>query len=440
MGEKAKDGVGEEAKELSKVICNALPGVYPGRTALHTAAAYGNVEIVKIICKVEGIDLNLKDVFGYTPLHLACYSTHENRDEVIKTLLSCKEIDANVSARERGYNLTALHLAVKARSKDVVDALLNTNIDVDARSSGGWTPLHLAVKEKQANEEAKYIIRTLIKYINRNCPETINTPNEDRKTPLHTSVESRDYELVDLLLDRGEKLNPQLKDMDGRTPLDIAIKNRDYWMVQKLQKYLECVGLYGDEKAYADAANAILVVAALIATVTFNAWSQITVPESTPFWVFSSLSFYFAVATLLSGAGAAMPSRGSTLANVRSAVYAASVCLAISLSSFIGAFTTAALVFAPLDTHDQRKVIATTAVGGCACLYFLVGFLQKVAKAYSPLFLYADYRRKAFVYKYVTRPLANTLPKTKLQKQLKVWYKETVVDLKKKPIGEGIDY
>jgi hypothetical protein len=250
---------------------------------------------------------------------------------------------------------------------------------------------------------------------------------------------------VDLLLDQGEKINPELKDNDGKTPLDIAIQKGDYRMVQKLQNYLERVGLYGNEKAYADAASAILVVAALIATVTFNAWSQIPVPDSPLFWVFSSLSFYFAVATLLSGAGAAMPSRGSTLANVRSAVYAASVCLAISLSSAIGAFTTAAFRFVPLSAHDRRKVIATTAVGGFACLYFLVGFVRKLAKAYSPLFLYADYIRKAFVYKHVTKPLASKLPKSKLAEGLKSWYKDTVVNPKgrvgpnKKSIGEGTD-
>jgi ankyrin repeat protein len=144
------------------------------------AAANGNVQIVEAICEVNSVDLNKKDVFGYTPLHLACYSLHENRVEVIKTLLSCKQIDANVSAKEEGYCFIALHLAVKARSKAVVDTLLNTNIDVGARSKEGWTPLHLAVKEKPANEEAKSIIRTLIKFINENCPQTINTPNEEK--------------------------------------------------------------------------------------------------------------------------------------------------------------------------------------------------------------------------------------------------------------------
>jgi len=103
------------------------------------------------------------------------------------------------------------------------------------------------------------------------------------------------------------------------------------------------------------------------------------------------------------------------------------------------------LFFAPLGAHDRRKVIATTAVGGFACLYFLIAFVRKLARAYSPLFLYADYTRKAFVYKYVTKPLARRLPETKLVERLKSWYKDTVVNPKgrvgpnKKSIGEGTD-
>jgi ankyrin repeat protein len=451
------------------VLKEALTALHPGRTALHMAATNGQWEIVKEICAVESVQVNLKDIFGYTALHLASLSPHPNRKLVIEQLMEKNvhdRIEANVESHaafpDPDGNYTPLHFAVRGNFKKVVEMLLewkpttgknkDSIIDVGARSKDGWTPLHLAVKEKLAKEEdkianakAKSIIRILIKFINKNCPETINTQNEEKKTPLHTSVASGDYGLVDLLLDQGEKIKPELKDMDGNTPLDIAIQKGDYRMVQKLQNYLERVGLYGNEKAYADAASAILVVAALIATVTFTSWSQITVHESTLFWVFSSLSFYFAVATLLSGAGAAMPSRGSTLANVRSAVYAASVCLAISLSSVIGAFATAAFVFAPLTAHDRRGVIATTAVGGFACLYFLVAFVRKLAKAYSPLFLYADYTRKTFVYKHVTQPLASMLPKTKLAEGLKSWYKDTVVNPKgrvgpnKKSIGEGTD-
>jgi hypothetical protein len=50
--QKAKDEVEKERRHVLNVIRNALPAIYPGRTALHMAAANGNVEIVREICEV----------------------------------------------------------------------------------------------------------------------------------------------------------------------------------------------------------------------------------------------------------------------------------------------------------------------------------------------------------------------------------------------------
>ncbi|CAK9873822.1 unnamed protein product [Sphagnum jensenii] len=367
-GEKAKDGVREEAKKLPEVIYNALPAIYPGRTALHMAAANGNVRIVEAICGTKDVDLNKKDVFGYTPLHLACYSLHENRDKVIKTLLRCNKINANVSAKEEGYYLTALHLAAKARSKDVVDMLLdwdpqrrNEVLDVDARSKFGLTAFHIAVQEalnaKFKTERADFVtmIVGFIRFMNKHSPEAINKSDKTKSTPLHTCVENNDHELVELLLEDGDKIYPELLDAKGRTALEIAVQQGDYAMVQKIQRYLERSGLFGDHQAYADSANAILVGAALLATVTFTAWVQFQTNDSTLFWVFISFSFYFAIATFIAAAGAAIPSRGSTLGLVRRAVLASAICLEISLGCAVAAFATAGFLILPPGSSSMGK-------------------------------------------------------------------------------------
>jgi hypothetical protein len=74
----------------------------------------------------------------------------------MKTLLSYKQIDANVSAKVEGYYLIVLHLTIKAKSKDIVDMLLdwdpqhktnNKVLDVDVRSKFGLTMFHIVVKE-----------------------------------------------------------------------------------------------------------------------------------------------------------------------------------------------------------------------------------------------------------------------------------------------------
>jgi hypothetical protein len=62
-------------------------------------------------------------------------------------------------------------------------------------------------------------------------------------------------------------------------------------------------------------------------------------------------------------------------------------------------------------------------------LYCLVGFVRKLAKAYSPIFLYADYRRRRLVNEHVTgplrkwtEPLTERLLKTTFVVGVKSWY------------------
>ncbi len=454
-GENAKDGVGEEEKKLPDVIHTALPAIYPGRTALHMAAANGNVKIVKAICEVEDVDLNKKDVFGYTPLHLACYSLHENRDKVIKTLLSYKQIDANVSAKVEGYYLTALHLAVKAKSKDVVDMLLDWDpqrkndskvLDVDARSKFGMTAFHIAVKEalkakdQTERDECVTMIVGFIRFINKHSPEAINKSDKTKSTPLHTCVEAYDYALVELLLEDGDKIDPELLDAKGRTALEIAVHQGDYPMVQKIQRYLERAGRFGDHQAYADSANAILVGAALLATVTFTAWVQFPTNDSTLFWVFISFSFYFAIATFIAAAGAAIPSRGTTLGLVRRAVLASAICLEISLGCAVAAFATAGFLILP-PGKPHRKVIATTAIGGFVCFFFLLSFLRKITRALDPIFLWLDYKIQSQVRKLIWKPVTEGVTSRLVPKQLvtdlKKWYKEQVTDPDPKPNSQA---
>ncbi|CAK9211425.1 unnamed protein product [Sphagnum troendelagicum] len=218
---------------------------------------------------------------------------------------SCVELTTLGEKRMSWGELTPLHLAVMGNVSPNVKMLLeesrgkygNASIDVGAKSSLGLTPLHLAITEKknyrddeERKESANSIIRTLIKFMNSNCPETINKPDKSKSTPLHTAVSAWDYQVVDMLLDESDKINPQIRDSEGRTPLDSAINQTDFRMMAKLQGYMERVGLYGNQDAYVSAGNAILVVAALLATVTYVA-SPTAV--STLYWVFSSFSFFF---------------------------------------------------------------------------------------------------------------------------------------------------
>lgn len=207
--------------------------VCPGRTALHMAVASGQKEIVSLICGVPNVRVDIKDEFGYTPLHLACHSP-VNHSAVIDALMDSdlgrNSMNANAVSRD---GVTPLHFAVRGKFKRTVEKLLgwkyyNSTIDVGVKSNEGETPLLLAVhkrREGDHSEELTWIIRRLIRYIKTNCPENINQTDNERKSAVHISIESRDYELMNLTLEEGgHKVNLDIKDSKGKSAWEVAFQ------------------------------------------------------------------------------------------------------------------------------------------------------------------------------------------------------------------------
>jgi hypothetical protein len=150
---------------------------------------------------------------------------------------------------------------------------------------------------------------------------------------------------------------------------------------------------------HVDAPNAIFVGAALIASVTFAGWLQLPLGYSpffgsgsldvgapTPsgmypsfvsveghpvmkiFWVFNSLSFFFAIATLMVGATAARPPKkdtyiGVVVQSLRASLQLAYAFLTISVACVMGAFASAGfLVLAPIRSYTT-VMQATVGIG-----------------------------------------------------------------------------
>jgi ankyrin repeat protein len=436
-------------KEMQDVIVgSALTAVQKGRTALHMAASNGQAEIVSYICVVPGIDMNVQDQFGYTPLHLAAHSPDhdDQRVLVIKELLSGKNINPNLVVNKfHAANMledkifgvsrvTALHLAVRGQFKKAVELLLTWHpehkdeiINVGAHDrSYQCTPLHFAVAAnwRARGEENDEISKALINFIHANRPEALNRRDHKGQTPLHIAITHFNYSAVKTLSRQKDTIKTNVKDINGKTALDIAMDNRDYPMVLQLHSYYELTS--NKSKAYSNTANAILVGAALLATVTFTAWLTLpTAGDSQLFWVFNSLCFYFAVSTFLAAATAAMPIKGPPLAEAEHSVVAASFCLAFSIAFAICAFATAGFAIVPDTIKFRRKVIATTTVGAFVCLGFLLRFLRKLLSFSSPLFLYIDFTFKT-KWANVTNTIKTLMKRIKLLRNAYHWYQATV--------------
>ena len=155
-------------------------------TPLHIASEYNNLETVMYLCTNSNIDINARDIDGWTALYHAAHSksietynlliilgadtniadnnnvlpetvlTREIEDDIneirdidIELFKSIEKNDyknmralinrgANINAKD-GYGLSALHLAIKNNSIDSINVLLaNRNIDLEATLPEGY--------------------------------------------------------------------------------------------------------------------------------------------------------------------------------------------------------------------------------------------------------------------------------------------------------------
>lgn len=101
------------------VACDAVDDL--GRTALHYAAGYGKVAVVRALCQA-GADVMAADRTGMTPLHWACLKSHA---AAVDILLSDSKADAFACATAGIFRgRCALDLADHAHNGAVREVLL----------------------------------------------------------------------------------------------------------------------------------------------------------------------------------------------------------------------------------------------------------------------------------------------------------------------------
>jgi ankyrin repeat protein len=183
------------------------PSEADGRTALISAAARGDLEVVNVLVQ-RGADVNVKDKKGYTALFHAIEAMY---DEVALVLLNQPSLDANA----RGLNgTTALISYVWRTRRDAVEKLLERGADVNAQDADGDAPLHGAAQ----NGDVEMLNLLLDKGADPNIKNRLGG------TPLMWAAVFGNETAAVRLLERGA--DASLKDVDGMTALDWAAKNR----------------------------------------------------------------------------------------------------------------------------------------------------------------------------------------------------------------------
>ncbi|KGO76785.1 hypothetical protein PITC_089890 [Penicillium italicum] len=129
-----------------------------------------------IILLNHGADVNARDEDEQTPLHIAAYG--DTQGETLAAVYLAHH--ANVIAADI-YGITPLHLAVAKEGSRanirVIELLLKSGADVNARSTKGKTPRYYAVEKHAPNE----VVELLLEY---GADWNISSQKDDSDTPL----------------------------------------------------------------------------------------------------------------------------------------------------------------------------------------------------------------------------------------------------------------
>ncbi|XP_039170258.1 ankyrin repeat-containing protein NPR4-like [Eucalyptus grandis] len=278
-----------------------------GESALYVAAELGIEKVVKEMVKFlesgrqceEGVrDRALRGPEGQNPLHAAVLAGSRN---CVEALINLQGSDMINKADDNGR--TALHFAAKAGEKDIATRLLLTDPSsaytkerthgrtplLEAASSGHLHVLreileHCPDTVEVADDEGRNVVHLALKCGPKHSkavlrlPELVRLVNEvDRfgNTPLHVAAGDLNYRMVKRLL-KIPGVNLRAKNDEGCTFLDIC---ESEWQYTKRKCLLTGTSYpSGLAKSLRQArsrpqghANALCVVATLLATITFAA-------------------------------------------------------------------------------------------------------------------------------------------------------------------------
>ncbi|KAH9560916.1 hypothetical protein CY35_06G133300 [Sphagnum magellanicum] len=376
---------------------------------LHQSIQKGHLEVVKLLLeKGEPFTpLNYKKQMRMFEnlLHVAT----EHKKEVIAihlldTLGLRTQPFAQTSTQFPSHQSMLLAIAASDNYFRIIQYVLHWHPEEDANASIELvgehdlvaSPLHFAALG--GHVEA---VRELLKHHNLD----VNAKDNKKRTPLLCAIKEDKLGVVKALCfgDAGNRIRATEEYTGGRTPIQIATEANMKQIENVLRERPEVIHfldrLSRDRQGIVDATNALLVGAALIASVTFAGWLQpplgyipdyefsqpFPAPPQTPqsyaavknhttvqaFCVFNSLSFFFTIATVLA----------------ERALIRTTILLVISVVCVLGAFASAGFaVLPPLLKYDTSMII-TVCLGGTICMLTLAKIIWKLSTPIRMRFL-----------------------------------------------------
>ncbi|EAY01009.1 ankyrin repeat protein, putative [Trichomonas vaginalis G3] len=206
-----------------------------GNTALHLAAQNNSTETAEILI-LRGANINDKNKDGETALHLAAQN---NSTETAEILIMH---GANINEKDKDGE-TALHFAARNNSTETAEVLIMHGANINEKDKGGNTALHLAARNNsteaaevlimhganiyEKNKEGETVLHIAALRQNKKIVKllilhdaNINEKNKNGVTALHIAAYNNNEEIAALLISHSANINE--KDKDGETALHIA--------------------------------------------------------------------------------------------------------------------------------------------------------------------------------------------------------------------------
>ncbi|XP_059180602.1 ankyrin repeat and SAM domain-containing protein 3 [Centropristis striata] len=172
---------------------------------LHTACSIGQYDVVAECIKKREVDLNGKNIGGWTPLMYAAYIGHDN---IVNLLL---EAGVNVNATT-AKGLTPLMLAASCGNESIAYFLLQQGAALELKDSRGWTALFHCTSTGH-----QQMVRFLL---DNNADANVKEPGSGF-TPLMEAAASGHEIIVQYLLDHKVKIDD--RNAKGETARALAM-------------------------------------------------------------------------------------------------------------------------------------------------------------------------------------------------------------------------
>ena len=195
------------------------------RTSVHIASCLGLRDVLLILLSIGG-QTNVRDFYGYAPLHLSVANHH----------FSCSQdlllFGADINFKKQNGN-TCIHDAMNSSDLKMLQFLLSqassnkTKLLVNIKDKTGDTPLLRGVLQNSI-ECVSELINTTKSNVN------LSIHNDKDLNIFHYAARKGSSEMIDLLFNTSSKLLFDTPNKDGFTPLHIASKVGNIDVIQKL--------------------------------------------------------------------------------------------------------------------------------------------------------------------------------------------------------------